>query len=150
MKAEFKKGFDEYVCEGDTITTEHEGITYTASLVRDEGYGIDDDDIHNVDQSVTGCNDEQQEKLLFARAKWFAGEWWYCGLSIVASVNGHYLGAGKGFIIPATSLWALEANYPGSDNSYLLEVANEILPEAIEQARKDVAELLAALLEVSE
>ena len=139
MEAEFKKGFDEYVCEGDTITTEHEGITYTASLVRDEGYGIDDDDIHNVDQSVTGCNDEQQEKLLFARTKWFAGEWFYCGVVISASKDDVTIDE------HAASLWAIEANYPGDDNKYLLEVANELLDEAIEQATESLARMIAVL-----
>jgi hypothetical protein len=28
----------------------------------------------------------------------------------------------------AASLWGIEANYPGADNSYLTEVANELLP----------------------
>ena len=139
MKAEFKDGFDSYVCEGDTITTEWKGITYTARLVRDDTHGIDDDDCHNVDQSVTGCNDEQQVKLLSARADWFAGEWWYCGVVISASKDDVTIDE------HAASLWAIEANYPGDDNKYLLEVANELLDEAIEQAAESLARMVATL-----
>ena len=41
-----------------------------------------------------------------------------------------------GYTITAhtASLWGIEANYPDSDNAYLSEVANELLPEALEAA----------------
>ena len=39
------------------------------------------------------------------------------------------------------SLWGIEANYPGTDNSYLTEIANELLPEAIAAGRETLARL---------
>ena len=39
------------------------------------------------------------------------------------------------------SLWSIEANYPGADNSCLTEVANELLPEAVAVARETLARL---------
>jgi len=43
----------------------------------------------------------------------------------------------------AASLWGIEANYPGTDNSYLIEVANELLPEAVAIARETLVRLAA-------
>jgi len=40
------------------------------------------------------------------------------------------------------SLWGIEANYPETDNSYLTEVANDLLPEAIAVARETLARLV--------
>ncbi len=39
------------------------------------------------------------------------------------------------------SLWGIEANYPGAD-SYLTEVATELLPEAIAAGRETLARLV--------
>lgn len=36
----------------------------------------------------------------------------------------------------AASLCGVEANYPGSDNSYLREVANDLLPDALAEAAR--------------
>jgi hypothetical protein len=41
------------------------------------------------------------------------------------------------------SLWGIEANYPGADNSYLTEIANDLFPEAIAVARETLARLAA-------
>ena len=39
------------------------------------------------------------------------------------------------------SLWGIEANYPETDNSYLTEVAENLLPDAITAAREVLARL---------
>lgn len=140
---EFAKGFDAYVCPGDTIETILDGITYTARIERDQCATLDDDDCHNIDQSVTGCNDEQQEKLLKARTAWFGMEWWYCGVVISASKDGIEIND------HAASLWGIEANYPDSDNAYLLDVANELLPEAVLQAKADCSRIIDTLTSVA-
>ena len=43
----------------------------------------------------------------------------------------------KAYILDAhaASLWGVEANYPGSDNAYLAEVAEKLLPEALDAGR---------------
>ena len=141
----FSKTFAKYVCVsyrgegGDTIETSQDGFDIVARLEYDTDHNIDDDDTHNIDQSITGCDDEQQAKLLAARSAWFADQWGYCGVVISVSFRD----------IPihdnAASLWGIEYNYPESDNSYLTEVANELLPEALEQAKNALAALRAKL-----
>lgn len=42
------------------------------------------------------------------------------------------------------SLWGVEANYPGSDNACLSEVADELLPEAVVAGRTAIARLIAS------
>jgi len=64
---------------------------------------------------------------------WCNDEWSWCGIVVTASREGIELGT--------ASLWGIELNYPGSDNAYLLEVANELLPEAITAAKATLAEL---------
>jgi len=135
----FTTGFDRYACGGDTITGTLAGYDLTARIERDDDSHIDDDDCHNVNQAVTGCTDEQQEKLLDARRAWQNDEWFYCGIVISVSRNGVLIDD------HAASLWAIECNYPGSDNAYLLEVANDLAGEAIEQADKERARIVAAL-----
>lgn len=44
----------------------------------------------------------------------------------------------------AVALWGVERNYPGADNSYLQCVANDLLPEALEQAETKLAALCVA------
>ena len=126
----FTEPFDAYVCVGDSITCSVDGVDYTARIEFDLDYQIDDDDCHNPDQSVTGCNDEQFARLLDARKAWHDNEWFYCAVIISAAKNGITLDD------YAACLGGIECNYPGfeGDNSYLLEVANDMLPEAIERA----------------
>ena len=45
------------------------------------------------------------------------------------------------------SLWRIECNAPGEDNSYLKEVADELLPEAIAVADEKLSEIRLALAE---
>jgi hypothetical protein len=45
----------------------------------------------------------------------------------------------------AASLWNLDCNYPDGDNSYLLEVANDLAGEAIESGKREQARIIAAL-----
>jgi hypothetical protein len=66
----FTEPFGKYASEGDTISAQHGGYTFTAQLKQDLFYGIDDDDCHNTDQAVTGCDDEQQTRLLHARKEY--------------------------------------------------------------------------------
>lgn len=122
----FTEEFPKYACEGDEIECESEGFTIIARILHDTDYRIDDDDMHNIDQSVTGCDDEQQEKLLAARQAWFTDEWFYCGIVLSVTKNGIVLDD------HATSVWGMECNYPDSDNSHLNEAVNELLSEAID------------------
>jgi hypothetical protein len=106
----FKKPFDGYVCHGDRISCTVGDTTYTARLEVDIDCSPDDFD----------CYDDE------AIAAWKRDEWRYYGVVIDAERDGWEKR-------DLASLWGIEGNFPGSDNSYLLEVANELLSEAIEE-----------------
>ena len=135
----FTEKFDSYVCIGDTITCEVEGFTLVACIEHDVTHHIDDDDCHNIDQEVTGCDAAQQKKLIEARKAYFADDWFYCGVVISVSRNG------VGISEHAASLWGIECNYPGSNNAYLSEVASELIDDALSCARDSLNAMRAAL-----
>jgi hypothetical protein len=66
---------------------------------------------------------------------WCRDDWWYVGIVLAVSRNDVTLGT------HFASLWCVECNYPGSDNAYLTEVANQLLPEALDAARERLAKL---------
>jgi hypothetical protein len=140
----FTKGFDRYACDGDRITCEAEGFDVTATIEYDQDHKIDDDDCHPAEYSVevfgedTPENRAHFEKALAARKAWLADEWHYVGIVLRVAKRGITLDR------HAASLWGIEVNYPGGDNSYLLEVANELLPEALEVAKEKLAKLCEA------
>lgn len=103
--------FGPYVCLGDTIEFEIDGREYVAALVFDDSASIDDDDMHNPDQSVTGCDDEQQARLLAARQAWFDDEWHYYGVVVTRLCEC----CGQPDPDHQASLWGIEGNYPGAE-----------------------------------
>lgn len=117
----FEKSFDRIVGPGDSIELEANGLRFVARIEHDPDYHIDD---------------EQQEKLIDARYAWMRDEWFYGSV-----VVGAYLGE---FCLDscAASLSGIECNYPGSDNSYLTEEANGLLPDALDMARAKVGRFL--------
>lgn len=131
----FTKGFDSYACVGDSITCTVDGFDVTARIEHDAESHIDDCDTFSTDQSITGCNDEQFAKLLDDRRAWLADEWHYCGIVLSVARKGVTLDTN------AASLWGLECNFPGGDNSYLTEVANELLDEALKVGRDTLERL---------
>jgi len=66
-------------------------------------------------------------------------DWCYVGVVISVSRNDVLLDD------HAASLWGVECNYPGSDNGYLTEVANELIPEALASAKAARARMLEIL-----
>lgn len=143
----FSRAFDNYVCEGNTITAEIDGFTITARIERDDCIDTpaerDDGFYPSLDPKAAGwigsdSREEYEKQLLRASAvmkAWREDEWFYCGVVLSVSVNDIVLNE------HAASLWGIECNYPDSDNAYLTEVANELLDEALEDARKRIAVL---------
>ena len=122
-KGPFTDKFDDYVVAGESISIELCGTTYTATIEFDADASLDDCDNWNVDQTVTGCDSQQQEKLLSDREAWHNNEWWFGCIVLSAETadgwNKDHLG----------SLSGIEVNYPEGDNNYLTEVATELLHE---------------------
>ena len=91
-------------------------------------------------------NGHHRERFAQAQAKaeavmeaWREGQWFYCGIVLSVALEGVTLEP------HAASLWGVEANYPDSDNAYLTEVAQELLPEAVDTGRAAARRLCAAL-----
>ena len=62
---------------------------------------------------------------------WSDGEWYYAGLVLSVRFKGVLLAS------HAASLWGVEVNYPDTDNSYLTQIANELLPHAMQAAQRE-------------
>lgn len=65
--------------------------------------------------------------------RWCNDDWSYVGVVVTVSAKGVELGS--------ASLWGIESDA----GEYLVEVANELLPEAMEEARKRIVDLQAVL-----
>jgi hypothetical protein len=137
-KVSFGQQFSKLVLPDDWISITIKGIEYRAQIWQDNHYNIDDDDCHNPDQKVTGCSPAQQLKLLEARAAYARGDWFYCGIVVSAHFGAITLDK------HAASLWGIEANYPGTKNEYLNQVADELLLEAIPLAEAELDSIVKA------
>jgi hypothetical protein len=144
----FKTGFKSFACVGDSITCEVDHFTITARLFRDDCGDAPDDrqdgfwpSANPDDAGYIGTSDKQALKKARERAqyvfdKWSEGDWFYVGVSVTVEAEGVSIIGEYGH-----ALWGVECNYPGSDNSYLTEVANELLPEALCEAKRKLTRL---------
>ena len=149
----FAQTFDSYVCSGDTITCKAQGFTVSASIAHDDTPDAPDQrqdgfwpSLYKDDAGFIGAGNGWRERFDTAQAKaervmaaWKNDEWFYCGVVLSVALDGLIL------TDHAASLWGIEANYPDSDNAYLAEVANELLPEALEAAKAERARQCAIL-----
>lgn len=69
---------------------------------------------------------------------WENNEWDWCGVVVEVRRAGVLLTERYDH-----ALWGIERNWPDSDNSYLTDVANELLPAALDAARAKLAGLCA-------
>jgi hypothetical protein len=161
----FTERFGSFVCAGDTITCEVDGFTVTARIVPDdcpeapEFRGSENAPVERFPEGrqdgfwpslykdapgFIGPGNGFRERFAKAQAEaeavmesWRKGDWFYCGIVLSVSLEGVVLSE------HAASLWGVEANYPGSDNACLTEVANDLLPEALDAARAVLTRLRA-------
>ena len=149
----FAERFDSFACEGDTIRCEAEGFTFTARIVADDCPNAPDErqdgfwpSLYKDAPGFIGPGNGFRQRFAEAQAKaeavmeaWGKGEWFYCGIVLSVERDGIELDD------HAASLWGVECNYPGTDNSYLTTVANELLPEALDAGRAATARLAATV-----
>lgn len=152
----FTEKFRPFICEGDAIACEIDGFEIVARIVRDDSPDSPDERQDGFwpsefidDPGFIGPGPNWRQRLAEAQRQaqeimeaWREGEWFYCGIVLSVSRNAIVLAP------HAASLWGVEANYPGSDNSYLTEVANELLAEALSEARAALARLCAGQVEI--
>ncbi|MGC6499862.1 MAG: hypothetical protein ACON4C_06680 [Henriciella sp.] len=148
----FTERFQTFVCEGDTITCEVAGFEVTAWIVRDDCPDAPDErqdgfwpSLYKDAPGFIGPGNNFRERFAQAQARaeavmeaWRGDEWFYCGIVLSVAFEGIELES------HATSLWGIEANYPDSDNAYLTDAANELLPEALDAGRTILARLIAS------
>ncbi|KCZ62556.1 hypothetical protein L53_10695 [Hyphomonas sp. L-53-1-40] len=148
----FRERFDRYVCEGDSIACEVEGFAITARIVRDDCPDAPDQrqdgfwpSLYINDPGFIGPGSNFRARLAKAHAEaeavmeaWRKDEWFYCGVVLAIECEGVELDD------HAASLWGIEANYPESDNAYLSEVADELLPEALAAGGAALKRLMAS------
>lgn len=136
----FTEKFDSYVCVGDTIECEVGPFRVIARVVHDE---LSSPDEYNAPGCCFDVNDpefgEENESII---AAWHNDEWFYCG--IILDIE---LADGTSWtLVQAASLWGIECNFPGGNNAYLQEVANELLQEAINEANESLEVMKESIL----
>ncbi|MHA7857788.1 MAG: hypothetical protein ACX94D_06860 [Henriciella sp.] len=163
----FTERFDTFVCEGDSITCEAQGFEIIARIVCDDCPDAPDErqdgfwpSLYKDAPGFIGPGPNHRQRFAEAQAKaeavmeaWRKDEWFYCGIVLSVALEGVTLDGEAGnekvqwtFSLPnAASLWGIEANYPGSDNAYLTQVAQELLPEALDAGFAAARRLCAAL-----
>ena len=149
----FSERFDSFACEGDTITCEVDGFTFTARIVADDCPDAPDQrqdgfwpSLYKDAPGFIGPGNGFRKRFAEAQANaeavmdaWRKGEWFYCGIVLSVERDGIELES------HAASLWGVECNYPGTDNSYLTTVANELLPAALDAGRAAASRLVATV-----
>jgi hypothetical protein len=141
----FTKGFSKYVCEGDSIHCVVNGLDCKAVIYWDDINEAPDQrsdgfwPSKNKNDAGYVLPEHYEAEMAKATAimdAWKRDEWRYCGVAVTVAKCGVTL-TGK----YDHALWGIEANYPGSDNAYLRDVANELLGEAISAAKGKLDEL---------
>jgi hypothetical protein len=149
----FKAKFRDYVCEGDSISCTVNGFDCLATIHQDDCSDAPDErqdgfwpSLDPNDAGYIGPKSKSTLARYMARAKkvmeaWENDEWHHVGVSVVISRNDIQLTGNFDH-----ALWGIECNYPvgrrSTRNDYLLDVANELLPEALEDAESILSRLL--------
>ena len=114
-----KTKFNSYVYPDDIIQLPHNKLYIVAKIHFDYGNRPNDFECYSAEHIAAWKNDE----------------WFYCGIALEVWRHGVCLDE------YAASLWGIEANFPGTNNSYLTAVAYELLPEAIKRGEEILAKL---------
>jgi len=145
----FTKEFGKFVCEGDSITCVVETLDgifdCVATVYRDECGDKPDERQDGFwpsrDPKAAGyvkpvAFEAAREQAFRVWDAWCKDEWFYCGVCVTVAKNGVTLTKPYD-----NALWGVECNYPDTANEYLRDVANELLDEALIQARGVIAKL---------
>jgi len=140
----FTNPFGKFVVVGDRITCQVGEFTVEARVEFDEDQPAPDEHDDGFWPTRADYADEsacqaEVERMRGIREAWAVGDWFFVGVVLQVTFRGVPL-LGKYEV----ALWGIECNYPGTDNQYLLEVANERLPEALDAANAVLTRLRAA------
>lgn len=115
--------FPLHTCPGDFRDVQHGPFTIRATIHYDGHTRPDDYECYSPE----------------IIAAWRRDEWRYVGVVLSVHLDDLELDA------RAASLWGVDCNFPGGDNLYLSECADDLLPEALERAEQLRAQLVAKL-----
>lgn len=115
--------FDTFTCVGDTRSVDVGPFTIQARIEAD------------TDTRPSYSEFYDAEHI----AAWERDEWCFVGVVLRVYVDGIEL------LDHAASLWGVECNFPGCDNAYLTDIANDILADAVVEAEKARKRLLAKI-----
>lgn len=144
----FKINFNSFACEGDSISCNVNGFDVTARLYRDDdstrpdkrsdGFwpSLDPGNAGYIGNKSRAELDAELAKMRRILQAWKDDKWFYCGVDVTVKRHGVQLTRQY-----QHALWGIECNYPDTDKSYLTEVANELLQEALVDARDVLAKL---------
>ena len=154
----FKTDFGQFVCEGDTIEARPSagkwstGLRFVATVYRDDsgetpeqrdmGFwpSLDPQSCGYIGPKSKATLARHMRKAQAVLAAWQAEDWFYCGVAVRAFFDDIPLTGEYGH-----ALWGIECNYPGKRaNSYLREVANELLDDCAHEAIAKLTEIFEA------
>ena len=161
----FKDHFPRDASEDDYIECIVDGFRCRATIVRDSE-ADPPETVQDVLCQEKHCKTRAQflrivAATALARAAWKRDEWFMCGVVLTVSQvdedkdnthwpGGHREHGDETMLVEGyeCAVWGIECNYPSFDrrrrpNTYLREVANELLPEALEKAKAAVVSLVA-------
>lgn len=115
-------------------TSHHRYYDFSAAvaIARRDGW-----DAEPYGQGTPGQRAERAAEADYRSLKaWCDDEWFFCGVALQVSRNGIRLTDKY-----AASLWGIDCNHPNGNNAYLTDVANDLLDEALDEARRSLAAL---------
>jgi len=103
-------------------------------LARLDGWGLPNDEGKDL---TPGQIAERAAEADFKRLKaWCDDEWYWAGIAVTVSRNGIELTDQYDH-----ALWGIDGNWNGESSDYLTEVANDLLGDALEAAKRRLADL---------
>lgn len=142
----FTTDFEPYAVPGDTIVCNVGVFHCVASLHADDDTTPpdqrDDGFWPSKNPSDAGYVLPENYEVEMAKAArvmqaWKNDEWHYVGVEVRVYCHGVCLTRDY-----EHAVWGIECNWPGSNNSHLRTVANDLLPEALAQAKLKLAALV--------
>ena len=145
----FDKNFSAYACVGDSITTQIGGLTAVATLYHDDSPSlpwVDDDGFWPsrnpahagyMGEHATEAEYLQQDRFCnHVKTSYELDQWCYVGVAVRI-----FFGE-----MPLTeeftnALWSVDCNYPGSNNTHLRSHANDLLEDALNEAKATIKRL---------
>lgn len=140
--------FGRHSLDGDTVSVEHEEFILTATIHldcnNDRPDEMQDGFWPSLDPRNAGYIGPKSKSTLARRMKkaqeimaaWYNGDWFYVGVAVTVERNGIALTGEYN-----NAIWGIECNFPGSDNEYLTETANDLAHAALAEARNVIAKI---------